>query len=92
MDPDTRYATGLLADLRDRDVPPLERFGRQIDRAANRLTIGIVTAALIIGSAIVIGVARDPDSDLSGFGLLGFVGAVLGGIWLLVSIWRSGRR
>ncbi len=24
------------------------------------------------------------------FGLLGFVGAVIGSIWLLLSIWRSG--
>lgn len=24
------------------------------------------------------------------FGLLGFVGALLGSLWLLVSIWRSG--
>jgi len=72
------------------DVPPLERFGRQIDRAASRLTIGIVTAALIIGSAIVISV--DPDSGLSRFGILGFAGAVAGGVWLLISIWRSGRQ
>jgi ubiquinone biosynthesis protein len=25
------------------------------------------------------------------FGLLGFLGAVAGGAWLLASIWRSGR-
>jgi ubiquinone biosynthesis protein len=25
------------------------------------------------------------------FGLLGFLGAVTGGVWLLYSIWRSGR-
>jgi hypothetical protein len=26
------------------------------------------------------------------FGLLGFVGAVIGSLWLLLSIWRSGGR
>ena len=34
------------------DVTGLERLGRQLDGAANRLTVGIVTAALIIGSSI----------------------------------------
>jgi ubiquinone biosynthesis protein len=26
------------------------------------------------------------------FGLLGFIGAVIGGIWVLVFIWRGGRK
>jgi ubiquinone biosynthesis protein len=25
------------------------------------------------------------------FGLMGFIGAAIGGVWLLISIWRSGR-
>ena len=75
------------------DVTSLERFGRQLDGAANRLTVGVVTAALIIGSSIVMTVEGGPTlMGLPLFGLLGFLGAAAGGAWLLVSIWRSGRR
>ncbi|WP_374246954.1 ABC1 kinase family protein [Zoogloea sp.] len=71
------------------DVPPLKAFGDQLDRAASRLTMGIVTAALIVGSSIALTVDR--DGSLSAFGLLGFVAAMLGGLWVLVSVWRGGR-
>jgi len=74
------------------DIAALERLGEKLDRAASRVTIGIVTAALIIGTAIVMTVVRDPAlAGLRTFGLLGFIGAVLGGVWVVVSIWR-GRR
>jgi ubiquinone biosynthesis protein len=69
----------------------LERFGRQVDHSANRLTMGIVVAALVIGSSITMTVGGGPELlGLPAFGLLGFVGAVLAGAWLLLSIWRSG--
>jgi ubiquinone biosynthesis protein len=74
------------------DVERLKRFGDQLDRAASRMAIGNVIAALIIGSSIVMTVEGGPMLlGLPLFGLLGFIGAVLGGIWLLISIWRSGR-
>jgi ubiquinone biosynthesis protein len=74
------------------DIAALERLGEKLDRAASRVTIGIVTAALIIGTAIVMTVVRDPAlAGLRTLGLLGFIGAVLGGVWVVVSIWR-GRR
>jgi len=73
------------------DVTHLKRVGNQLDSAANRLVIGIVIAALIIGSSIVMTVPGGPTwLGLPFFGLLGFVGAVIGSIWLLLSIWRSG--
>ena len=73
------------------DVERLQRFGEQFDHSVNRLTIGIVIAALIIGSSIVMTVSGGPTLlGLPVFGLLGFVGAVLGSLWLLYSIWRSG--
>ncbi len=71
------------------DVPPLKAFGDQLDRAASRLTMGIVTAALIVGSSIALTVNRSDSVSL--IGLLGFVGAMLGGLWVLVSVWRGGR-
>ncbi|MFZ3259323.1 MAG: AarF/UbiB family protein [Thiobacillus sp.] len=73
------------------DVTHLKRVGNQLDNAASRLTVGIVVAALIIGSSIVMTVPGGPTwLGLPFFGLLGFVGAVIGSIWLLLSIWRSG--
>ncbi len=75
------------------DVTHLRRVGNQIDRAANRLAVGIVVAALVIGSSIVMTVPGGPSLlGLPVFGLLGFVGAVVGGLWLVLSIWRSARR
>lgn len=75
------------------DVLHLKRLGNQLDSAANRLVVGVVVAALIIGSSIVMTVPGGPTLlGLPFFGLLGFVGALLGSLWLLVSIWRSGDR
>jgi ubiquinone biosynthesis protein len=74
------------------DLTSLHRFGKQLDRAANRLAIGIVTAAFIVGSAIVMTVEGGPTLlGLPLFGLLGFLGAAVAGGWLLASILRSGR-
>ncbi len=72
------------------EINSLKEVSHRLDNAASRITLGVVTAALIIGSAIALNV-EPSESGLSIFGLLGFGGAALGGIWLLVSIWRSGR-
>ncbi|MGQ0596788.1 AarF/UbiB family protein [Aquabacterium sp.] len=74
------------------EVLPLKQFGERLDRAASRLAISVVTAALIVGSAIVMTVERAPAlPGLPSFGLLGFIAAVIGGIWVLFSIWRGGK-
>jgi ubiquinone biosynthesis protein len=74
------------------DVTRLQYFGNQLDRAASRLTMGVVLAALIIGSSIVMTVDRGPELfGLPLFGLLGFLSAAMAGIWLLISIRRSGK-
>jgi len=74
------------------DVSRLDRSFVRVDRAASRLTMGIVTAALIIGSSIVMTVKTESTwLGLPLFGLTGFLGAVICGIWLLISIVRSGR-
>ncbi|QNN79750.1 ubiquinone biosynthesis protein UbiB [Pseudoxanthomonas mexicana] len=76
------------------EVDTLRAFGEQVDRAANRLTMGIITASLVIGSSIVMNSVGGGVSNrwLMALGVLGFVGAALCGIWILFSIWRSGRR
>lgn len=74
------------------ETPALKGFGDQVNRAANRLTIGIVTAALIIGSSIVMNsVGGSASRWLLALGVGGFVGAGLCGVWILISILRSGR-
>jgi ubiquinone biosynthesis protein len=74
------------------DVTNLKHVGNQLDGAANRLTVGIVVAALIVGSSIVMTVRGGPEwLGLPLFGFLGYMGAAIGGIWLLLSIWKSAR-
>lgn len=74
------------------ETQSLKAFGAQINRAANRLTMGIVTAALLIGSSIVMNSVGGISSRwLLALGVAGFIGAGMCGVWILVSIWRSGR-
>ncbi|MDO9272610.1 MAG: AarF/UbiB family protein, partial [Rugosibacter sp.] len=74
------------------DVTHLKRVGNQLDRAISRLVVGIVVAALIVGSSIVMTVSGGPSLfGLPFFGLLGFGSATVGGLWLLLSIRKSGR-
>ena len=76
------------------EITTLKAFGDQINSAANRLTVGVITAALIIGSSIVMNSVGGGVSNrgLMILGVLGFIGAALSGIWIVFSIWRSGRR
>jgi ubiquinone biosynthesis protein len=72
------------------ELAHLKRVGDQIDRAANRLALALVIAALIVGSSIVMTVKGGPTLfGLPVFGFLGFCGSVLGGLWLARAIWRS---
>ncbi len=74
------------------EVAHLDRASERMDRSVSRLTMGIVTAALIIGSSIVMNVKTESTwFGLPLLGLLGFLGAVCCGVWLLISIARSGR-
>jgi len=74
------------------DLKRLDHFGHQIDRSASRLTLGVVTAALIVGSSIAMTVGGGPELfGLPLFGVLGFLLASLNGFWLVISIWRSNR-
>ncbi len=70
----------------------LEDFIGEVDRSSNRLTFGLILAALIIGSSLVI--ASDAAPLIFGFpafGLLGFIVASLLGFWLAFQILRSGK-
>lgn len=85
-----RKVQGGKAGLRMR-VEELRDFSRDVSHSANRLAGSMVIAALIVGSSIAMTVEGGPTLlGLPFFGLLGFVGASLAGVWLLWSIFRSG--
>jgi ubiquinone biosynthesis protein len=74
------------------DLERLDHFGHQIDRSANRLTVAMIAAALIVGSSIVMTVKGGPTLfGLPAFGFIGFFLAFVIGLMLMISIWRSGR-
>lgn len=88
----------LLRDMRrgrvkiDLDLKRLDSFGHQLDRASNRLTMGILTASLVVGSSIIMTVQGGPQlMGLPFFGLLGFLIAFFNSVWIIFSIWRSGK-
>lgn len=68
------------------DVNKPSWLSKELDRSVNRLSVSLVTSALIVGSSIV---TTTQGSSSSVFGLMGFIGAFIGGIWLLLSIFRS---
>jgi len=76
----------------DLDLKRLDHFGLQLNQAANRLTMGVLTASLVVGSSIIMTVQGGPKLfGLPVFGLLGFIVAFFNSIWIILSIWRSGR-
>ena len=79
----------------DLDLKRLDSFGRQLDRTLDRVTMGIMTASLVIGSAIVLTVEGGPRvlgvPLLPAIGLAGYLMAFLNSLWIIYGIWRSGR-
>jgi ubiquinone biosynthesis protein len=91
----------LIKDLRrgrmrvDLDLKRLDSFGRRLDHTIDRITIGIMTASLVVGSSIVMTVPRGPTLFgmplFTVLGLLGYVIAFCNSVWIIVSIWRADR-
>lgn len=74
------------------DLKRLDHLNQHLDRVANRLTMALVTAALIVGSSIVLSSNAGPK--IFGLSLLGFLGYLLAftnSLWIIWSIWRSGK-
>jgi ubiquinone biosynthesis protein len=80
----------------DLDLKRLDSFGHRLHSAINRATIGIMTASLVVGSSIVMTVAQGPTLFgvplLTFLGLFGYLIAFVNSLWIILSIWRSGRR
>jgi ubiquinone biosynthesis protein len=79
----------------DLDLKRLDKFGHQLDRTLDRATVGILTASLVIGSAIVMTVDGGPSlfgiSLLTALGVIGYLVAFVNSVWILYGIWRAGR-
>ena len=79
----------------DLDLKRLDSFGRQLDRTLDRVTMGIMTASLVIGSAIVLSVDGGPELFgvplLPALGLAGYLLAFLNSLWIVYGMWRSGK-
>jgi len=78
------------------DLKRLDAFGIRMHDAVDRATVGIMTASLVIGSSIVMTVTGGPTifgiSLLTYCGLVGYLVAFVNSLWIVWSIWRSGRR
>jgi ubiquinone biosynthesis protein len=74
------------------EVREIDAFGRTLERSVNRATIGLVTAALIVGSSILVGASAGHASfAMTFFGFLGIGVSFVNCLWLLASIRRSRR-
>jgi ubiquinone biosynthesis protein len=67
------------------DHDRIEQIAAAMDRSSNRNALALVTAALIVGSSIVV----SATASASRLGVVGLVFAGLLGIWLIFSILRS---
>lgn len=67
------------------DLVGLEHFGARLDRSVNHLTIGLITAALIIGTSVSLTVAGGPRlMGLPLFGAMGFASSIAAGVWWII--------
>ncbi len=70
----------------------LDRLIRDMDRSSNRIAFAMVVSAIILSSAIMHAMSTGPlIFGFSALGIVTFLGAFFLGIWLLISIIRSGR-
>lgn len=71
----------------------LDQIQDRLDRSVNRLAFAMIVAATIIGSAVITTTKAGPMTKwgVPALGVAGYVTATVFGIWLLLSISRSGR-
>ncbi|MCB9161512.1 MAG: AarF/ABC1/UbiB kinase family protein [Caldilineaceae bacterium] len=85
-----RETLGVLEQLRSGDLH-VHVHQHGIEKPLNRLTYGIMTSALLLGSSVMWAVGAKPT--LFGVSVFGFLGVLLGLamiLYLLFFIWRSG--
>ena len=79
----------------DLDLKRLDSFGERLHNTIDRMTIGIMTSSLVIGSSIVMTVGGGPALFgiplLTLLGLFGYLIAFFSSLWIILAIWRSDR-
>lgn len=70
----------------------LEQISDKLDIVSNRLSISLIISAIIIGSSMILQTNMQPSIyGIPLFGFLGYIIAGILGIWLVISILRSGK-
>jgi ubiquinone biosynthesis protein len=70
----------------------MEKFISTLDKSTNRLSFSLIITALIVGSSLVMRLDKGPlFMGFSVFGLFGYSIAGILGLWLAITILRSGR-
>ncbi|MEN6356437.1 MAG: AarF/ABC1/UbiB kinase family protein [Armatimonadota bacterium] len=71
----------------------LDEVSRTFQSAANRISIALIVAGTIVGSSLVVTAGKGPVSlfGLPTLGVLGYIVALVFGVWLIVAIMRSGK-
>jgi len=85
---DARHG-GIRVDL---DLKRLDAFGDRMHNAVALATIGVITASLVIGSSIIWTVEGGPIIFGVSLAHVGYLIAFVSSLWIIFSIWRSGRR
>jgi len=65
----------------------LENLIKTWDRSSNRISFALIIAALILASSLLV----QQQGTLQSFAIVGYVIATIFGLWLIISILRSGR-
>ena len=74
------------------EVLHLSRFITEFDRSTNRISFALIITGIIIASAVIIHAGRGPLMfGFPSLGIIGYLIAVVLGLWLIWGIIRSGR-
>ena len=77
------------------DLKRLDQFGSRMERTLDRGTMGVMTASLVIGSAILMSIPEGPVvlgiPLLTTLGLAGYVVAFVNSVWIIFGMWRARR-
>lgn len=79
----------MSMEFKHKGLVPLTKA---IQDSSNRVTMGLIVAALIVGSSMIITTGVEPKIfGLPALGLIGYLFSGIAGLWLVWSIFRSGR-
>ncbi|MFZ5584515.1 MAG: ABC1 kinase family protein [Thermodesulfobacteriota bacterium] len=78
----------LGLEFKHKGLGPLTRA---IEESSNRVAVGLIVAALIVGSSMIVTTGVEPKLwGLPALGVIGYLISAVVGLWLVWSIFRSG--